>query len=188
MNQAFKIAKIFVLSGAMIFVLLNTSNLASAHDGGGLWRPGFPLVPCGGMEDLDNIQPNACTRCDLFHLLKHIIDFLIVLVVPILGTLFLLIGGLYIMLGGANPGLLNRGKAIFKDTLIGILIILLSWLIVNTLIRSLVDPSALNGDLNWYEFECRGSSSGGIQINTGDGSFNVGDGGRSGGAGGGSRW
>ena len=175
----FKILGFLILLSTFYF-LLSTSALAHTRNEG-LWRIGQPIVPCGRTlpgggqciidpqnntgecfggsnggntcfdnSDCGNQQP--CTQCQLWHLLKHLIDFVLVAAAPILATLFFIIAGVYIMLGGANPGMLSTGKSIFKNTFIGILIVMLSWLITNTLIQSLADPTAIGG--NWYEYSC----------------------------------
>lgn len=133
----------FIVFLFIVFMLVG--NPVSAHTSG-LWLPGEPVVPCGGPD-----QPE-CTQCELFHLVRHVIDFLMIAATPILATFFFIVAGVFLMLGGANPGMLSTGKSIFKNTFIGILIVMLAWLITNTIIRTLADPNALSG--NWYEFSC----------------------------------
>lgn len=122
-----------------------------------------------------------CSKCEFLHLTRHVIDFLMIAATPILATFFLIWAGFLIMMGGANPGMLSSGKRIFKDTIIGVLIVMLSWLIVNTLIKSLardtipvavcVNNHCTNNPLNacvsddqcggtqdnskWWEFSCQ---------------------------------
>lgn len=140
---------LFIMLFVTYYILHTTSALA--HADGGLWRPGDPIVPCGIAPA--GVGPTLpCDQCQLFHLAKHIIDFIMVAATPIIGTLFLIIAGVHIMLGGTNPGMLSTGKRMFKDTLIGILIVMLAWLITNTLIRSLAEPTAIGG--NWWEYSC----------------------------------
>ena len=73
------------------------------------------------------------------------------------------------MLGGANPGMLSTGKSMFKNTFLGLLIVMLTWLITNTLIQSLADPSIFGGG-PWYSLSCSDGNlgSGNIQANTYD--------------------
>jgi len=115
----------------------------------------WPLVPCGL-----NANPagktgytEPCNRCDLFKLLKNLIDFTLFALMPILATLFFVIAGFHIILAGGNISTFARGKQIFKDTLIAVLMISISWLLVNTLIRSLARDQNIAG--NWWKFECR---------------------------------
>jgi hypothetical protein len=154
-----------------LYSLLFTS--ASAHTSG-LWTPGDPIVPCGitppvGFSGPLTSEQQPCTECDILHLLKHLVDFVLVAAAPILATLFFVIAGFYMMLGGANPGMLSRGKSMFKDTFIGLLIVMLTWLITNTLIQSLADPSIFGGG-PWYSLSCSNGKlgPGNIQANTYD--------------------
>lgn len=147
---------IFVVAGLLM------ANFAWA------WTVGEPIVPCGWVnrcvnsvcqygvgpctDDNQCWQPPECTQCELWHLLKNLIDFILIAAAPILATLFFVIAGFYMMLGGANPSMLSTGKRMFKDTFIGILIVMLAWLITNTLIQSLADPEAIGG--NWWQYSC----------------------------------
>ena len=152
------------------FLILAVGNAAMAHTSG-FWTPGEPIVPCG----YGTIEPSVglrvcpfgtdpqycveCDQCQLFHLAKHLIDFILIAAAPILATVFFIVAGVYMMLGGTNPGMLSQGKSIFKNTFIGLLIVMLAWLITNTLIQSLVDPSfyGTGPGTQWYEFYCPGS-------------------------------
>lgn len=107
----------------------------------------LPLVPCG-----TSVNPTPCNRCDLLKLLKNIIDFVLIGLMPPVAAILFVWGGFLILMGGANPGWITQGKSIFWNTAIGIAIILASWLITNSIIRSLaVDNVAPE----WWKFECR---------------------------------
>lgn len=131
---------------------MSMGGLALAHPTGGFWTPGEPLVPCG-ITPIGAGPVIPCDQCELLHLVKHIIDFILIAAAPILATFFFIVAGVYMMLGGANPGMLSQGKSIFKNTFIGLLIVLMAWLITNTLIRSLTNVPVGPG-LQWYEFSC----------------------------------
>ena len=137
--------RLFVICFLVLGALF--SSVAMAHVSGSFWVPGEPIVPCGGPG-----QP-VCTQCELLHLVRHLIDFIMVAAAPILATFFFVVAGVYLMLGADNPGMLSQGKRIFKDTFIGIAIVMLAWLITNTLIRTLMDPSVTQGT-NWWEISC----------------------------------
>lgn len=148
-----KTPQLVVLAFIFYFLFL---NIASAHTSG-LWTPGDSIVPCGKTPPAGFVGPltpeqQPCTQCDLLHLLKHLIDFILVAASPILATTFFIVAGVYMMLGGDNASMLSTGKSIFKNTFIGLLIVVLSWLITNTLIKSLADPSAIGGE--WWSFTC----------------------------------
>ncbi|MEK7579788.1 MAG: pilin [Patescibacteria group bacterium] len=115
----------------------------------------LPLVPCG-RKDLDN--PNtpeiegACTRCDTFRLAKNIIDFVLQGLIPPIAAVLFIYGGLVILLAGARPSWISHGKDVFWNTFIGIVIILASWMIVNTFIQSF-GPDKVKG--SWFKFTCK---------------------------------
>ncbi len=127
----------FILLSTLYFLL--STSIASA------WTWGEPLVPCG-----TSANPATCTRCDLFHLLKNLIDFGLFAIVPVGGTLLFILAGIYYILGAANPSLLGRGKTIFENSFYAIVMIALAWLITNTILSNLGD----NVSGNWYSFQC----------------------------------
>lgn len=135
-----------VILSLLLFVTLSQTVLAVS------W---LPLVPCGVANDnpdtpQDERQP--CNRCDLFRLLKNIIDFVLIGLMPPAAAILFVWGGFLILMGGANPGLISQGKTIFWNTAIGVVIISSSWLITNTIIRSV---AADNIAPEWWKFECR---------------------------------
>lgn len=129
--------KIIILS-VLVFVFLPVFAHAVS------W---WPLVPCG-----TSVNPAQCTRCDLFRLLKNIIDFVLMGLMPPAAAILFVWGGFLILMGGANPGWISEGKKIFWNTAIGVAIISASWLITNTIIRSL---AADNVASEWWKLECR---------------------------------
>ena len=105
----------------------------------------LPLVPCG------TSATSPCTRCDLFKLSHNVISFILFGLVPPIAAVLFIFAGLMILLGGAMPARIALGKTIFKNTFIGLLIILASYMIVNTFIQSF-GPDQVKG--NWFSFTC----------------------------------
>ena len=105
------------------------------------WTPGQPIVPC----------TDKCTQCQLLQLVRNVIDFLMIGAAPVLATAFFVWAGVYMILGGANPGMLSKGKEMFKNTFIGLLIVMLAWLITNTVIQTFKGPGAGN----WWQVTCQ---------------------------------
>lgn len=105
----------------------------------------FPIVPCGSSGQV------ACTPCDLFKTFKNVIDLVLYGITgPIAAFMIVWAGGM-MLLGGANPKLYSQGTTMLKNTLIGVSIILLSWLATNTLIKTLATGNAYDA---WFEFSC----------------------------------
>ncbi len=125
----------------------------------------LPLVPCGlKAQPVDSAGNRAgdpaidytrsCTRCDAFKLAENVIDFGLLGIVPPVAAVLFIFAGLMILLGGAMPKRIELGKTVFKNTFIGLLIILASWLIVNTFIQSF-GPDQVKG--SWFKFTCKDS-------------------------------
>ena len=125
----------------LIVVLLILPSFAFAID-----VPGLPLVPCGRSGQA------LCGKCDLFKLLKNILDFVVGGLMPALGILLFVWGGFLILLGGAKPNLVEQGKTVFWNTFLGIMIMLGAWMITNTLIKS-VGAKYDTAD-KWWQFTC----------------------------------
>src|SRR3990167_1986827 len=133
-----------------ILVLLVVPTFVYAID-----IPGWPLVPCGLSQDNPSTaidETKSCGRCDLFQLLKNLIDFVIGGLMPPLAVLLFVWAGFLILLSGANPGLYAQGQTIFKNTFYGIIVLLSAWMITNTLILSV--GSNYNTAGNWWQFTC----------------------------------
>ena len=96
------------------------------------------LVTCG----LGSGQ--YCTPCDLWTLAKNIVDFLVKppsgLAFPVL-VLALLIGGVVWATSAGNPNRIELGKKVITSSIIGIFIAFGGWLIVDTIINTLVSGS-----------------------------------------------
>lgn len=139
----------FFIVGTLISVLV-PFNEASAQ-----WVPGQPLVPCGlRTDDPDSTNINEsldCTPCGLLTLGRNIIDFILIGLMPPLATLFFIWGGFQIMTSGANIGSVSHGREIMWTTFMGIVVMLCSWLIVNTLLSSLSPGGVFQ---NWWQFQC----------------------------------
>lgn len=116
-------------------VCVDPSNNGSSQEG---------LVPCG------NPGQAQCEFIDLFRLLHNILEFAIFQLAPILATLMVAVGGFLMLTAAGNAGRFAKGIDFIKNALIGYLIVLASWLIVNTVLQQLgvADWTGLG---TWYE-------------------------------------
>lgn len=109
-----------------------------------------PFVICGTSTTKD------CTLCDIFKTAQLIIDtiigFLAIIAVPIL----IAAGGFMILLYGANPNLLNTGKTIIKNAIIGLIIALLAWTVINMIFNTFVNTDTTKFPGPWNEIKCEG--------------------------------
>ena len=109
------------------------------------------LVPCGGLSHGEN----PCTYCDLLKLFKGIIDFLMYVIFPI-ATIMIIWGGIVIMTARESPEQVKRGRAIITAAVVGILIALLSWLILDTIFK-VIAPNFKVANLGrpWQQLNCQ---------------------------------
>ena len=112
------------------------------------------LVPCGGQGQ------SACQFCHIFLLIANIINFILIYLAPIVGGLMLIIGGLYLLTAGANPSTLGKAKSVITAAIIGIVIIFIAWIFLNTLLTYMGieewtgfmdNPNTLQVE-GWWEF------------------------------------
>ena len=113
------------------------------------------LVPCGRMCDdpcTAECECAPCTLCHLFVLFKRIIDFLAKDVLFPLAVLMIVVGGVMFLTAAGDPGRMGTAKKILTSVLIGLIIIFLAWLIVDTIIMFITKSgSPLQ---NWKTINC----------------------------------
>jgi len=103
-----------------------------------------PIVPCGGKD-------NPCTLCHFFEMAKNIINFLFQLIL-VIAPVFVLIGGITILISAGRPEQVSLGKRIVTSAIIGVVIALLSWTILGMLFNALVGGEGFPWP--WNEFHC----------------------------------
>ena len=127
--------RILSITAVFLFVALLVPSLAHAQEG---------LVPCG------NSGQAQCGFRDLFVLLHNILEFAIFQLAPILVTLMVAVGGFLMLTAAGSAGRFAKGIDFIKNALIGYIIVLASWLIVNTVLQQL-GAASWTGLGTWYE-------------------------------------
>lgn len=139
----------------IIFVLVSVAFFAVRPAASAGLVP-WPLIPCG----IASQGQAECSRCDIFKLIKNVIDFIFFGLAPVAGTMLFVVAGAYILLAGANIGNVETGKKIMWGTAQALLVIGLAWLLANTFIkatfRSDFQSSATGGAVadKWWQFTC----------------------------------
>ncbi len=116
-----------------------------------------PLVPCGNEYDSEGHITNPCGWCHLFELAKNIIDWLMIIAIPITVAMAVY-GGIMIMISAGSPEKAKSGREIIKAAVVGLLVVLLAWLILDTIFK-VVTPE--EGEYfkqkfgPWNELKCR---------------------------------
>jgi hypothetical protein len=116
----FKIA--FIIFYILFFILIPL-NMTQAG-----------LVPCGP----GTAEPE-CRWNHFYVLFKKIIDFAIYNLVFPISAVMIVVGGIMIMTAGDSSGRVTTGKEIITAAVVGLLIALLSWLIIDTIMKILTN-------------------------------------------------
>ena len=114
---------------------------------------GTPLVPGSG-------SPTDYNLCTLRDLANNLINFAVYLSVFV-ATLMFAYGGFLYVSGSANEGNIKKAHSVFTKTVIGLVIILIAWLIVNIVLSVLTGQSVADWT-NWFS----SGSAGCTQITT----------------------
>ncbi|MEZ4200671.1 MAG: pilin [Candidatus Paceibacterota bacterium] len=85
------------------------------------------LVPCSGPD---------CTFNDVVRLANRVINFLVQLLV-VLGTIALVISGFKLVTSGGDQAAMESAKKMFTNVVIGLIIVLAAWLIIDTVLKML---------------------------------------------------
>lgn len=114
------------------------------------------LISCGGTGQL------ACTLCDLFKLGNNIISFFLfpsalnsyVPAVSLIAGLFIVIGGFYLFIGGANPEFQKKGKTILFSVAIGLLVVYTAWVVIEGIL-AFMGVAEWTGLRSWWQISCK---------------------------------
>jgi cytochrome bd-type quinol oxidase subunit 2 len=128
----------FGVSVLAAFLFVPAVALGSVDPGG--------FVPCEGAE---------CSFCDLVAMVQDIITWIIGIIFLIFAVL-LVVAGFQLVTSGGNQSAQTSAKEKFINALIGIIIVLAAWLIVDTLMRAVLpdDTGVIEGWGPWAEVQC----------------------------------
>ena len=104
------------------------------------------IVPCGGDKGM-------CNFCHIFELANNIIVYVMTCLTPIISGVMLILGGFYFMIAGVDPGKMEQGKKITTAAIIGLVVIFISWILLNTFLSSM-EIAEWTGLGTWWEFKC----------------------------------
>jgi len=110
---------------------------------------GFPvfaagLVPCNGLD---------CTPCHFFAGFSNIINFIVFTLTPPAAAVMILASAVVLIFGGTESAK-TAGKKMLTSVVIGLVIIYSSWLIVNTIIRTLAKGTDGWTPSAWNQVQC----------------------------------
>ncbi len=107
------------------------------------------LVPCGGTDQA------PCTLCHFFAGFSNIINFIAFGLTPPIAMLIFLIGGIMLLTAGGNEQRLSKAKQLVTNAVIGLLIIYLGWLLMNSLITTIGQTTGNYDPTKWFQAQCR---------------------------------
>lgn len=87
------------------------------------------LVPCNTAAD--------CNFSALLQLVNNVINYLLLLTVPIAAIMFAYAGFIMVTAGEESAGAKTKAKSIIKDAVLGLIIALAAWLIVKLILTTL---------------------------------------------------
>ncbi len=130
--------KSFVLSTVLVAILFFIPAITIAH--------GLGFVTCNGTD---------CSAC-------HLADLANILIKWLFGIFFLVFAGLMTIAGfglvtsGGNQSALEAAKSKFTNAIIGLIIMMAAWLIVDTIMRGLMKTGdgSIDGWGPWSEVKC----------------------------------
>ena len=104
-----------------------------------------PIVPCAGAVatdlngdgDTSDAGEEKCTICSIADLAHNVLNAGIYIAVFISAILFAWAGWKHVTAGG-NAGEIQSARRIFTNVLIGLIIIIAGWLVVDTLMRTVL--------------------------------------------------
>jgi len=129
-----KIKKIIIFLSVFLILVVPIFSFAQGQN-----PPG--LVPC------DNSTGNLCDFDALMALINTIVHFILFyMAVPIAAIMFAYAGFLMVTAGGEAAGARTKAKSIFSNTLLGLIIAVAAWLIINTVL------SILGWEGSWIGF------------------------------------
>jgi len=96
-----------------------------------------------------------CTFCHFFVMLDGIIDFALINIVFPLAILLFVVGGALFIFSAGDPGRVTQGKTIMKGVVIGLVIILGAWLVVNTFFNLIGVAEWTGLRSGWWQINCQ---------------------------------
>ncbi len=130
---------VLVLSGLFSGIVFTSPSVANAQPvyNGGYGLP--KLILCG--SSFPEGSPNrTCTVGHAFDTLKNLIQFVMIILVPIAVGWFVWAGFQYLTANG-DKGKVEMAKTTFKNVFIGFAIIFLAWIVIYTILNEILDSS-----------------------------------------------
>ena len=122
----------------------------------------FQPVSAQGLINCGITQPGGdyrvCNFCDFLDFLQNVLNFIMWTLTPVTAVFLFAVGGFFILFAGESPEKRKRGYEVIKTTIIGFLIIFVSWVLINEILLFLAsqnsgNPSIINNP--WNQIQCQ---------------------------------
>ena len=115
----------------------------AAHAQTSAYDPGTIVPQCSGAALFSGSSEHQCTFCDFMQLVQNVLDFILFLAIITAGGLFAWAGWLYVT-SIDNPTNVKKAHDIFRNGIIGLLLVLGAYTIVDTIIKTLAGGNLLS--------------------------------------------
>jgi len=105
------------------------------------------IVPCGRSGTPD------CEFCHIFELINNILVFVLTCAVPIIGSVMLVWGGFMFFSSVESPEKVKDAKNIIKAVVIGMVIIFIAWVFLNSFLTA-IGVAEWTGLKDWWQVKC----------------------------------
>ncbi|HUC02197.1 MAG TPA: pilin [Candidatus Paceibacterota bacterium] len=140
-STAAKIALIIVIGSSVALPLAASAAANGTWTMPSLWPTGYwapnGLISCTGNYLASNSGPQCTDLCDLLETVINVLYFGMTIALFVIAPLMFVVGGIMLLMAGASPEMISAGKKALTATVIGIVIVLCAYLIVNTVVTIL---------------------------------------------------
>ena len=113
------------------------------------------LVSCGNdINHSGKIESDeACGLCHLFQLINNILNWVLLIIIPIIAPIFIVIGGIYLLIARGDPEMFSKGKNVLTAAVIGLIIVYTAWVLLSTVLTFL-GVANWTGLGSWWQIAC----------------------------------
>ena len=78
---------------------------------------------------------------------------MLLIIIPIIAPIFIVIGGIYLLIARGDPTRFTQGKNVLTAAIIGLIIVYTGWVVLMTILNSL-GVAPWTGLGSWWQIEC----------------------------------
>ena len=102
------------------------------------------MVPCGGAGEA------TCQSCHVLQLIQIVVNWLVA-ILTIITSLIIAFAGLRLVTSFGNASAMQQAKSLISNGIIGFMIVLAGWLLIDLVLKSLVNDQVYGV---WNELQC----------------------------------